>query len=139
MKNRKTRLFVCLLLVIAVMGLQTGCQKKERQSKKSVKLSESVRTIPVSELLPKSKNVTGKFKNGVSEKVLDEYMYGTLAGQYGKIDTAEKHLLKTIKMEPLFVDAHHNLGLAYYKKGRIDEAIRCWRRALELAAPDDLV
>jgi len=124
-----------LLIAICLLSFQTGCRKKraERPKKTAARLSESTKNIKIEDLLPKNNVVTGKLKREIPEKIINEYMYGTLAGQYGKVDTAEEYLLKTIKMEPLFVDAHHNLGLAYYKQGRIDEAVKCWRKTLELA------
>ncbi|MEW6712951.1 MAG: tetratricopeptide repeat protein, partial [Candidatus Riflebacteria bacterium] len=134
MNNSRIRFIFCFLIALTLIFSQTGCNKKRSASRvPSVDLPENIRGITIEQLMPKSDKVTGKFKNEVSEAVKDEYMYGTLAGQYGKIDTARKHLMNALKKEPKFVDAHHNLGLAYYKQGQVEKAISSWKTALELA------
>ena len=136
MKSRQINIFLCLLLSVAMTAFITGCgnkKKSTRSSTSSTKLSESTKNIPLANLIPSTKVVTGKYKKELSEKVIDTYMYGTLAGQYGKLDVAEENLIKTLKQEPLFIEAHHNLGLCYYKEGRINDAVKEWKRTLELA------
>ena len=41
-------------------------------------------------------------------------------------------VLWAIRLEPRFAVAHHNLGLALSRKGRMDEAIVAFRRAIDL-------
>ena len=122
LKSKHLKTFFIILFGISIMFFQTGCKKKRKQRSRApkAKLSESIKNITLEELLPKSNIVTGRYKHNVSDKIANDYMYGTLAGQYGKIDTAEEYLIKVLKAEPLFIDAHHNLGLVYYKQGRID-------------------
>ena len=127
MKSRQINIFLCLLLAVALTAFTTGCGKKKssRNTTSNTKLSENTKNMPLSSLIPQTKVVTGKYKKELSEKVIDTYMYGTLAGQYGKLDVAEENLIKTLKQEPLFIEAHHNLGLCYYKQGRINDAVKC--------------
>ena len=128
MKSKQTKLILFLLIISTAISFATGCGKKSNRSSSNnnstVRLSDSTKTIPLEQLLPKTDKVTGKYKSELPEKVTNDYMYGTIAGQYGKLDVCEKNILKSLKMEPLFIDAHHNLGLCYYKQGRINEAIK---------------
>ena len=136
MNSKQVKFIFCFLLIILAVSFTTGCKSKksnnQKTTKSSVKLSNSTKNITLAELLPKTDVVTGKYKKELPEKVTDEYMYGTLAGQYGKLDVCEEHLIKTLKMEKLFIEAHHNLGLCYYKQGRVNEAVKEWKQTLAL-------
>ena len=50
----------------------------------------------------------------------------------GKLDLAQEHYEKVIKLSHYTVDAHCNLGVLYFGQGRIDEAIAEYRKALEI-------
>ena len=52
-----------------------------------------------------------------------------LKGQY---DDAIKYNLKALSKDSTITEAHINLGIAYYKKGRLADAIREWKTALRL-------
>jgi tetratricopeptide (TPR) repeat protein len=52
-----------------------------------------------------------------------------LKGQY---DDAIKYNLKALSKDSTITEAHINLGIAYYKKGRLADAIREWKTALKL-------
>ena len=54
---------------------------------------------------------------------------------------AESHLSAAIKLKPDFFEAHLNLGTVLESTGRNDEALACWRAALEVPSvnePDQL-
>ena len=45
--------------------------------------------------------------------------------------------LKTVEINPQYSDAYYNMGVAYAKKGQLDEAIKSLQKALELNPNDD--
>ena len=108
MNSKQVKFIFCFLLIILAVSFTTGCKSKksnsQRTSKSTVKLSNSTKNITLAELLPKSDVVTGKYKKELPEKVVDEYMYGTLAGQYGKLDVCEEHLIisESLFKSPIF-------------------------------------
>ncbi len=64
---------------------------------------------------------------------------GTAAGQYavgrldlaeGRIDAAIRRFRAALKLDPVFVEAHNGLGVAYGHQGRFAEATDAFRRAL---------
>ena len=102
MNKTKIRIAVCLAAILSILTFQTGYSKSNSSSTKqtNIKLSNATKKISLEQLLPKTDAVTGKYKNQISEDILNDYTYGTLAGQYGKIDTATKYLQKVLKKEP---------------------------------------
>ena len=128
------RLGLSVALAVGLTFSLGGCKKGNRQEKQRFKLhmTDEVKNIPLSQLLPKNTVKTGKRIAEVDDKIKSDYMYGTLAGQYGKYPTAVKYLTAALAREPKLVDAHHNLGLAYYKMGRVDDAVREWSHTLRL-------
>jgi tetratricopeptide (TPR) repeat protein len=48
------------------------------------------------------------------------------------VDMAVKYFSKAISIAPESIEAHYNLGLAFAESGLLLEAIREWRRVLEL-------
>ena len=50
----------------------------------------------------------------------------------GDLERAARHFSKVIEIEPEFGDAHFNLGVVRTDQGSIENAIACFRQALEL-------
>jgi len=123
--------FLALLTVSFVAGCESRSQRKTKNTFK-LKVSDEVKDIPLSEILPKNTKGIGKHEKEISDSVRYDYMYGTLAGQYGNLAISEKSLKKALAREPDFVDARHNLGLVYYKKGLADKAVKEWVTTLRL-------
>ena len=123
-------------LLAGAVSLLSGCRKKSGSASpvtgSRLNASDRTKNLPLSQLIPPPGNRTGKREMEVELQVKDDYMYGTLAGQYGRLQVAVKYLTKALKAQPDFIDAHHNLGLAYYKLGRQDDAVAEWRQALRL-------
>jgi tetratricopeptide (TPR) repeat protein len=57
---------------------------------------------------------------------------GSLALAFSRLDTAEHYFLRAIELDPLSAAGYHYLGLVYQMGGRLDEAERALRRALEI-------
>ena len=135
-RNRSFSLCVALVLTALLATGMPGCNRKSKgeqgRGETKLVLPNEVKNITVQQLLPKATKRTGRGEKDVAQKVLEDYSYGTLAGQYGRLNVAVKHLLKALKADPIFTDAHHNLGLAYYRMGKVEQAISEWRRTLEL-------
>lgn len=64
---------------------------------------------------------------------------GTAAGQYaigrmdlaeGRVDAAIERFRNALKLDPVYVEAHNGLGVAYGQKGRFDEAADAFHAAL---------
>ncbi len=51
-------------------------------------------------------------------------------------DLAEQALLKAIRIQPDFAAAHSNLGNIYFDQGKVDQALACYRRGIELGQDD---
>jgi hypothetical protein len=61
---------------------------------------------------------------------------GALLGSEGRFDEAITHLLKAIRLNPVYADPYFNLGVAYYRKGNRQEAVRYYRESLRLEPGD---
>jgi tetratricopeptide (TPR) repeat protein len=48
-------------------------------------------------------------------------------------------LEEAVRIDPEFRDAHTNLGVAYARAGRVEEAMQHFRRALEIGPPDVVI
>ncbi len=60
--------------------------------------------------------------------------YSNLSGSYleeGRIEEAIEASRKALKLDPFFVDAFYNLGLAYARKGEYEKALPPWERVLK--------
>ncbi len=53
-------------------------------------------------------------------------------GKLSMLDEAEREARLAIKLNPLFASPHNELGIVYYKKGRIQAALDEFKKALEL-------
>ena len=50
----------------------------------------------------------------------------------GKHEEAIAHLSQALFIRPDYAKAHNNLGMVYYKTGRLDDAIKEFETALDL-------
>jgi len=60
-----------------------------------------------------------------------QYLYGALKMQRGDLKAAIRHAKKAIKLQPGHTGALSNLGFAYTKTGKVDQALNCYHKALE--------
>lgn len=136
MNIRTVKTLLCSV-ALTVLIFTSGCNKNNRRrgpqdKADNVKVSEQIKAIPLAYIIPPHKNVTGKKMSELPKKLQDDYLYGTLAGEYGNYRLCEETLQKVYRQEPKSTDTIHNLGLVYFKQGKIDDAIKAWRRTLEL-------
>jgi len=61
------------------------------------------------------------------------YHLGNTYYDAGKLEHAEYVYRKAITLDPLHINAHHNLGVVYRRQNRIAESIKMRRRANKLA------
>ena len=59
-------------------------------------------------------------------------MLGLIAGARNDHDNAIKAYLKTIGLKPDYVKAYQSLGLTYEAKGMRDEAVKYFKKSLEV-------
>ncbi len=57
-----------------------------------------------------------------------------LAASVGELQTSIQYNEKVLAIEPGFIPAQNNLGLAYFRAGKYDEALRILRQAYETAS-----
>lgn len=69
------------------------------------------------------------------EELFDEAMFDFSMGEF---DAAIEKYKAALALDANFFDAHHALGMAYYRKGLIDEAIATGLRSLEIKPGDQL-
>lgn len=67
---------------------------------------------------------------------LAENKFGATLGLQGRMEEARTHFVASLRMSPRFIDALINLGAADEHLGRPDEAIRSYRRVLEIDPGD---
>lgn len=60
------------------------------------------------------------------------YMWQAQIGGEPTIGVAREKFIKTVEIDPLFVEAINNLAKTYGYEGREDEAIALWEKALEI-------
>lgn len=69
------------------------------------------------------------------EELHDEAMFDFSMGEF---DAAIEKFKQALALDPNYFDAHHALGMAYYRKEMIDEAIAEGHRSLEIKPSDQL-
>src|SRR2546423_13678345 len=62
------------------------------------------------------------------------HFLGVVAYQRGNHQLAVEHIERALAIEPRDAGAYSNLGLAYAGLAKLDEAARCYQRALKLNA-----
>ncbi len=70
------------------------------------------------------------------ENYLAESKLGETLGLQGRMEEARAHFATSVRMSPRFIDALINLGATEECLGRSDEAVRIYRRVLEIAPGD---
>jgi tetratricopeptide (TPR) repeat protein len=65
------------------------------------------------------------------------FAMGVLAAKQEHIDEAIGHFTNAVELNPDFVEAHFNLGVAYKKKVKVPEFVASFRKVLEMGEPDD--
>jgi type IV pilus assembly protein PilF len=64
----------------------------------------------------------------------DPYLHYDMAYAYdvkGMLDKTEYHLKEAIRLKPDYSDAYNYLGFVYFGRGKVDEAIKYYHKALE--------
>ena len=67
---------------------------------------------------------------------LEYFRQGNDFSRAGEFDNAAEQYEQALEIDPQYVDAMTNLGVAYYNLGQLDKAIEQYNRAIEIA-PDD--
>jgi tetratricopeptide (TPR) repeat protein len=65
------------------------------------------------------------------------YMVGTEFGKAGDFTQSQRFLEYAVMASPEYADAHSNLGIAFVKQDKHNEAIDCFKRAIEIS-PDEI-
>jgi tetratricopeptide (TPR) repeat protein len=64
----------------------------------------------------------------------DPYLHYDLALAYdmkGALDKTEYHLKEAIELKTDYSDAYNYLGFVYFRTGKVDDAIKCYHKALD--------
>src|SRR5277367_3664372 len=67
-----------------------------------------------------------------SDAVSTQFIRATQAMQEGNLDAAAAGFAAIVKQSPNFAEAHFNLGLVSEERGKYDEAIGSFQKALSL-------
>ncbi len=67
---------------------------------------------------------------------LEHFRQGNELSRAGEFENAVKEYEKALELDPQYVDAMTNLGVAYYNLGQLDEAIEQYTAALDIAPSD---
>lgn len=73
---------------------------------------------------------------GPSSTAQDLFRQGNDYSRGGDFEKAAEQYEKALELEPEYVDAMTNLGVAYYSLGQLDQAIEQYTRAIEIAPGD---
>lgn len=76
--------------------------------------------------------VTNSGTSVYSPEIKEAHKQGVICLKAGDYQEAEKVFTALIHSNPNLSEAHLNLGNAFFKQNRIDDAINCWRKALSL-------
>lgn len=66
------------------------------------------------------------------DKAFHSRMLGNLYFHMGVLDWAIEYYQRAIEVDPNYIDAHYDLGVASYHRGRVQDAIRSFQRVLSL-------
>lgn len=66
-----------------------------------------------------------------------QYAMGVVCAMKGQYDESIRYFNKAIEMFPYFVEAWFNKGVSYQKQLKVEEAIRAFRKVIELGDPAD--
>ncbi len=78
-----------------------------------------------------------KLKKKHGNHVYVIFAMGVLAAKQDHLDEAIGHFTNAVELNPDFVEAHFNLGVAYQKKVKVPEFVASFRKVLEIGEPDD--
>ncbi|MBI1358139.1 MAG: tetratricopeptide repeat protein [Acidobacteria bacterium] len=98
---------------------------------------DPIQTDPLLEQ-PKAPSFTGstvtlaQLKNAPPAKAVREMEKAQVAFQEGDDVEGIKRLEKAIEIHPSFIEARNNLGVQYYKQGRVEDAAKQFEHALDL-------
>jgi tetratricopeptide (TPR) repeat protein len=71
-----------------------------------------------------------------SSTAQEHFRQGNDLSRAGDFDKAAEQYQKALDLEPQYVDAMANLGVAYYNLGQLDQAIEQYTKAIEIAPSD---
>jgi tetratricopeptide (TPR) repeat protein len=71
-----------------------------------------------------------------SSTALDHFSQGNDLNRDGEFEKAAEQYEKALELDPQYVDAMTNLGVAYYNLGQLDRAIEQYTKAIEIAPND---
>lgn len=71
-----------------------------------------------------------------SATALEHFRQGNDLSRSGDFEKAAEEYEKALELEPQYVDAMTNLGVAYYNLGQLDQAIVQYSKAIEIAPSD---
>jgi tetratricopeptide (TPR) repeat protein len=72
------------------------------------------------------------------KKAVQAYQSALRLSDAGKYDGAVAELERAVRISPEFRAAHTNLGVQYFRLGRIEESAAEWTRAIQIGGPDPI-
>jgi tetratricopeptide (TPR) repeat protein len=74
-----------------------------------------------------------------SSRSAEQWVVAAMELERDSPEEARRAYQEALRLEPAMVDAHINLGLLFHKDGQLQEAERCYRKAIEHAPQEVLV
>ena len=124
---RRTLIFLWALTWL-VSGCATDKAFRERQARASRDRGEQYLAMR------ETTKALEQFLNALEMYPDDPYLHYDLALAYDmkdSLDKTEYHLKEAIKLKPDFSDAFNYLGFVYFRQGKVDDAIKCYHKALD--------
>lgn len=127
--------------LVAVMGLAACEQRQPPMESKQEAPAPKVEATPTGEAkmgMPATETST-VLTAPESSAGRTENKEGITHAQQGHWDVAESHFRKALAADPTLAEAHFNLGLAFDKLDRHDEAKAAFEKAVELAPNNSMI
>jgi tetratricopeptide (TPR) repeat protein len=121
-----------LIFLLALAWLVSGCATdkvfRERQARASRDRGEQYLAMN------EPTKALEQFLNALEIYPDDPALHYDLALTYdmkGALDKTKYHLKEAIQLKPDYSDAYNYLGFVYFSEGKVNEAIKCYQKALD--------